>query len=78
MNNDNYYLAALKGKKPKLLAAVQQQFVPEQEYLDINKGHGRIERRLMQVWRHIETLPDWPGLCSVIRVHSTRWFRALH
>ncbi|MEL7086223.1 MAG: ISAs1 family transposase [Cyanobacteria bacterium J06597_1] len=72
VDSDNHYLAALKGNQPKLLAAVQQQFVPEQEYLDISKGHGRIERRLTQVWRHIETLPDWPGLCCVIRVHSTR------
>ena len=72
VDSGNHYLAALKGNQPKLFAAAQQQFVPEQEYLDISKGHGRVERRVTQVCHHIENLPHWPGLHSVIRVQSTR------
>ena len=72
VESGNHYLAALKGNQPNLFAAVQQQFVPEQEYLDISKGHGRVERRVTQVCHQIEPRPDWPGLHSVIRVQSTR------
>ena len=72
VESGNHYLAALKGNQPNLFAAVQQQFVPEQEYLDISKGHGRVERRVTQVCHQIENLPDWPGLHSLIRVQSTR------
>ena len=72
VDSDNHYLAALKGNQPKLLAAAKQQFVPEQEYLDISKGHGRVERRLTQVCHHLENLPDWPGLQTLVRVQSTR------
>ncbi|MGK7905918.1 MAG: ISAs1 family transposase [Synechococcus sp.] len=72
VESGNHYLAALKGNQPNLFAAVQQQIAPEQEYLEIGKGHGRVERRVTQVCHQIENLPDWPGLQSVIRVQFIR------
>ena len=65
-------MAALKGNQPKLFAAAKQHFIPEQEYLDISKGHGRVEHRVTHVCHQLENLPDWPGLQTVIRVQSTR------
>jgi len=46
--------------------------VPEQEYCELSKGHGRLERRVTQLCRQLEHLPEWPGLKSVIRVESVR------
>ena len=38
-------------------------------------GHGRVERRTVSLWTHLEALPEaeqWSGLRCVIRVESHR------
>ena len=54
VDSGNHYLAAVKGNQPTLYRTalsrsaplpIQEEFIPEQSNYQINKGHGRIEKR---------------------------------
>lgn len=68
----NHYIGALKGNQTELLSAVQTQFQPQQTVQQMNKGHGRIEKRTVSISQTLNRIPDFPGLKTLIRVESER------
>ena len=58
----NDYIAALKGNQPGLFQDVKTNFIPEFTVSQINKGHGRIEKRSVSVCQTINGIRFWPGL----------------
>ena len=68
----NDYIAALKGNQPGLFQDVKTNFIPESTVSQINKGHGRIEKRSVSVCQTINGIRFWPGLKTLIRVQSER------
>lgn len=72
IDSGNDYLGALKGNQSSLLEAVETHFQPQQSIQQINKGHGRIEKRTVSITHLLEQIPDFPGLQTLIRVESER------
>ena len=72
LESGNDYLGALKGNQSGLLAAVKTHFQPQQSTHQINKGHGRIEKRTISITQCLDGIPDFPGLQTLIRVESER------
>ncbi len=68
----NDYIGALKGNQSGLLADVEANFTPEATYEQINKGHGRIEKRSVSICQTLDGIRQWPGLTTLIRVESER------
>ncbi len=65
-------MAALKGNQPNLFKDVKTNFTPEFTYEQINKGHGRIEKRHVSICQKFDGIPPWPGLTTLIQVKSER------
>lgn len=61
ISSGNQYLAALKGNQPSLYKKVVAHFNPEATTFEINKGHGRIEKRMMSYicWCFNPYLSEW-------------------
>jgi predicted transposase YbfD/YdcC len=77
IDSGNDYLGALKGNQSGLLAAVQAHFQPQQTIVQLNKGHGRIEKRTISISHVLDDIPAFPGLRTIIRIVSERQvFRA--
>lgn len=55
-----------------MLLAVKTHFQPQQSAQQINKGHGRIEKRTVSITHQLAGIPDFPGLQTLIRVDSQR------
>ncbi len=72
VSSGNDYIGALKGNQSGLLADVEANFSPESTYEQINKGHGRIEKRRVSICQNIDSIRSWPGLTTLIRVESER------
>lgn len=72
INSGNDYIAALKGNQPSLFKNVKTNFTPESTYEQINKGHGRIEKRSVSICQTLDGRQSWSGLKTVIRVESER------
>lgn len=72
VDSGNDYIGALKGNQSGLLAEVEANFIPEQTYAQINKGHGRIEKRTVSISQKLDGIREWPGLQTLIRVQSER------
>lgn len=73
VESGNHYLGAVKGNQPKLYQALQDQFVPQQSFEQINKGHGRREKRFVSIYHPpVGDFPDWLALTTMIRVESER------
>lgn len=72
IDSGNDYLGALKGNQSGLLEAVEAHFQPQQSIQQINKGHGRIEKRTVSIAHRLNHIPDFPGLQTLIRVQSER------
>lgn len=49
LDNGNDYLGALKGSQSGLLAAVKANFQAQQTVQQVNKGHGRLEKRTVSI-----------------------------
>lgn len=47
-----YIVESLKGNQSGLLSEVKANFLSEQQYKQINKGHGRVEKRTRQHLYH--------------------------
>lgn len=72
VESGNDYIGALKGNQSGLLTAVETHFAPEQTFAQINKAHGRIEKRAVSISQNLEGIPAFPGLVTLIRVESER------
>ena len=72
LDSGNDYLGALKGNQSGLLAAVETHFQPQHSAQQINKGHGRIEKRTVSITHCLDGIPDFPGLQTLIKVESER------
>ncbi len=72
VESGNHYLAAVKGNQPTLFQAIQQHFIPEDSFEQINKGHGRIEKRKISISQACLNLRDWLALKTIIKVESER------
>jgi predicted transposase YbfD/YdcC len=72
LDSGNDYLGALKGNQSGLLTAVEANFQAQQTVQQINKGHGRIEKRTVSISHQLEGIPKFPGLQTLIRVQSER------
>lgn len=72
VESGNDYLGALKGNQSGLLAAVEANFQAQHTVQQLNKGHGRIEKRTVSISHQMDGIPDFPGLQTLIRVQSER------
>jgi len=72
IDSGNDYLGALKGNQSGLLASVETHFQPQQSIQQINKGHGRIEKRTVSITHQLDGMIAFPGLQTLIRVESQR------
>lgn len=43
--------------------------------MELNKGHGRLEKRRVSICTQLDGIKTWPGLQTVIRVDSERQFK---
>jgi predicted transposase YbfD/YdcC len=57
---------------------VKAHFTPAQSDFQINKGHGRIEKRTVGITHQLAGMPDFPGLKTLIRVESERQVHRAH
>lgn len=78
IDSGNDYLGALKGNQSGLLESVQTHFQPQQTIQQINKGHGRIEKRTVSITHQLEGIAEFPGLQTLIRVQSERQVHRAH
>ena len=72
VNSGNNYIAALKGNQKSLFKDVKTNFTAEFTYQQINKGHGRIEKRHVSICQTLDGIRPWPGLTTLIQVKSER------
>jgi predicted transposase YbfD/YdcC len=72
IDSGNDYLGALKGNQSGLLEAVKTYFQPQHSVQQINKGHGRIEKRTVSITHQLDNIPNFPALQTLIRVESER------
>lgn len=72
IESNNDYLGALKGNQSGLLSAVVANFQAQETVNQINKGHGRIEKRTVSISHNLKGIPQFPGLQTLIRVESER------
>lgn len=72
VESGNHYIAALKGNQSGLLSEVKANFKSEQQYEQINRGHGRIEKRTVSICGTLDVIRDWQRLKTLIRVESER------
>jgi predicted transposase YbfD/YdcC len=72
IDSNNDYLGALKGNQSGLLNAVTANFQAQATSQQIDKGHGRVEKRTVSICENLKGIPDFPGLKTLIRVHSER------
>ena len=81
IKNNADYVLALKGNQDYLKQDVKslcKRLKPDWENQTIEKGHGRIETRICEVYNKIDLLEDydkWPGFKSVIKVTAQREIR---
>ena len=72
IDSHNDYIGVLKGNQSGLLAALVANFQRQATTQQINKGHGRIEKRTVIISHILDGIPDFPGLQTLIRVQSER------
>lgn len=78
------YLWTVKDNQPATRAAIELLFTTPERVADgldfqtackINKGHGRIEERLLTSSCLLNGYLDWPYVCQVFRLERTFFFR---
>ncbi len=65
-------LEPVKGNQPTLHQAILAEFSPEETNYQVNKGHGRLEKRKVSICKASGNYPDWSGLKTIIRVCCER------
>lgn len=72
IESGNDYIAALKGNQQGLFKDVKTNLIPESTCEQINKGHGRVEKRHVSICQTLDNIRPWPGLVTLIQVKSER------
>jgi predicted transposase YbfD/YdcC len=73
ISTSNHYIAAVKANQPTLYRQITESFQPIESYFEVNKGHGRIEKRFIEIMKvNSHDYPDWPNLNLIIRVNRQR------
>lgn len=72
LKSGNHYLGALKGNQSGLFQAATTHFQAQQTVQQLNKGHGRIEKRTISISHILDDMPEFPGLQTLIQVQSER------
>jgi predicted transposase YbfD/YdcC len=81
------FIWTIKGNQSRTLWAIEKLFVHEvcnlrqgaplsshcQMVSQVNKGHGRIEKRTIMVSADLNCYLDWPHLAQVFRIERTIW-----
>jgi predicted transposase YbfD/YdcC len=81
------YVWTIKGNQPRTHWAIEKLFVHEvcnlrqgaplsqhcQMYSQVNKGHGRIEKRTMMVSSELNDYLGWPYVAQVFRIERITW-----
>jgi predicted transposase YbfD/YdcC len=81
------YIWTIKGNQPRTHWAIEKLFVHEvcnlhqgaplskhcQMYSQVNKGHGRIEKRTIIVSSELNDYLDWPNVAQVFRIERNVW-----
>ena len=71
------YILAVKDNQPTLrldALLMSKHCRPDDDYIDTDAGHGRIEKRRTRIYRDMACISQfWPGVSSVIRVDSLRY-----
>lgn len=76
------YILAVKENQPDLFDDIQDSFrilPPDNEYQDVDYGHGRIETRKTSIITDlslVETSSKWLRLTSIVRIQRHRHFKA--
>jgi predicted transposase YbfD/YdcC len=71
VDSNNHYLAAVKGNQPKLYQGIQQEFMEKDSFKQVNKGHGRWEKRKVSISDvSPQSFPNWPALKTIIKVEK--------
>ncbi len=74
IESGNDYIGALKGNQSGLLEAVQENFEAIQTHESNNVGHGRAEKRTVNISKQLDNIPQFPGLKTLILIISYREF----
>ncbi|WP_034937886.1 ISAs1 family transposase [Gloeocapsa sp. PCC 73106] len=73
ISTSNHYLAAVKANQPKLYSQISESFQGIESHFEVNKGHGRTEKRLVEIMPVQEQdYPDWCDISTIIRVTRQR------
>lgn len=89
LREQGHYLLPVKENQPKLYKNIQSLFAPEYpkpgfgkiqtDFLTaqkVNKGHGRIEKRILTTSEMLNAYAAWPGLAQVYRLQREfQWWR---
>lgn len=89
MRQDGDYIFPVKENQLSLYKNIQQLFAPEYpkagfgkiqtDFLTVekvNKGHGRLEKRILTTSEMLNTYSTWPGLAQVYRLERQfQWWR---
>jgi predicted transposase YbfD/YdcC len=81
------YVWTIKGNQPRTHWAIEKLFVHEvcnlrqgaplsqpcQMFTQVNKGHGRIEKRTIMVSTELNDYLDWPYVAQVFRIERNIW-----
>ncbi len=69
----NPYIAAVKAKQPTLDDGISQMFTPTETVTQVNKGHGRREKRTVSIMAlPPDPFPQWKNAATVIKVERER------
>jgi len=81
------FIWTIKGNQPRTHWAIEKLFVHEvcnlrqdaplskhcQMFTQVNKGHGRIEKRTIMVSTELNDYLDWPYVAQVFRIERNIW-----
>ena len=62
----------MKGNQATLYQTIQADFSPEETDYQVNKGHGRLEKRKVSICKAKGNYSDWSGLKTIICVECER------
>ncbi len=73
----NHYIAAVKANQPTLYDGISQMFTSTETVTQVNKGHGRQEKRTVSIMAlSSDQFPQWQKAATVIKVERERKLRS--
>ncbi|MBE9170742.1 ISAs1 family transposase [Pleurocapsales cyanobacterium LEGE 06147] len=72
IDGGNHDLAAVNGNQSLLYQTIKQKFIVQETFEEVNKGHGRREKRQVSISQTSLNLSNWPGLTTIIKGESER------